>query len=363
MKKQIIISGLLLSSIAINAQDGFSEILAGGLEVANDYARNYMTPAAEAYSSNLSTGWIKKAQSLKPGKFSVDIKAQGTFAPDDKKAFNLDPLAYQAIIQRSYNASNNPPGDITVTFDDGSTSPRAIATALGENNPSQFLIVTSRDRTTGIQLNRNRIELAQGLGSEDLNVIPSAFIQAGLGLGAGLEVKARFVPKLDLGEGSVSLYGGALQWEITEAFVGENGASLLPVSISALAGYTRFDGSYDFEDGAVVDGRDQRLDSQASSFVLSAVVGTKFKIINFYGGLNYNIGSTQTDLLGEYTVSSNSVVFPLQQTFVDPITVKTDFTDVTGTVGLDLSLGFFNINAQYNLGTYSTAAASIGFKF
>jgi hypothetical protein len=360
MKKiLLVITALEIGSIS-RAQDGLSEILAAGIDVATSYTNSYAKPAAEAFSYNLSAGWYDDARVLKQGKFNLIIRAQATFAKDEEKSFLLDPLVYQSLLQNSYDNTNNPPADIQVRFGDGSDAPRLIATALGSNDPSQSLLIVSRDLTTGIETSRNNITLAQGLGDAGVDFVPSAFVQAGFGLGGGLEIKARFIPKVQIDEAEIGLYGAALQWQLTDVLDKNN---LLPVEISVLAGYSRLDAMYDFEDGAVVDGVDQRLETKSGSLTLSLIAGTDFKILNFYGGINYNAGTTETDLLGTYTVRSSGSVFPITQTFEDPVSVKTDVSSALGTVGTKLTLGFFQVNAGYTFGAYDTVNGAIAFKF
>lgn len=269
-------------------------------------------------------------------------------------------MAYQNTVQRSYDNTNNPPGTITVTFADGSTAPRLIATALGENNPSQSLIITSRDRTTNLVLDQSEILLAQGLASQGVDLVPSAFVQAAVGLGAGFELKGRIIPKTNLGEGEIALYGGGLQWEISQLFQEEGGKDF-PIAISALAGYTFLDGSYDFEDGAVVDGANQSLATNTTSLTFAAIASTTYKVFNVYGGVNYTTGSTETDLLGTYSFRSDSVIFPLSTTFEDPISVTSDIAALQATLGAKLTLGAFNLNADYSFGAFQTASVSLGF--
>ncbi|PRX14576.1 hypothetical protein LY02_01608 [Nonlabens ulvanivorans] len=361
MKKFFLLLSVLLGSIITTAQDGFSDILAAGVEAGERYSNSYMAPAGEALSFNLSSGWYDDARVLKPGKFKIQVKAHGTFAPDSKKNFLLDPAEYEAIIQDSYDNTNNPPANIEVSFGDGSTAPRSIATALGENAMEQQLIIRSREATSGILLQEDVINLPNGLGNEGLDLVPTAFLQAGVGLGAGLELKARLVPKITFEEAETSLYGVGLQWEFTK-LLQPSDDSTLPIAASFLAGYTRLDASYDFEDGVVVDGANQSIETQISSLNLSAIVSTNYKVLNFYGGLNYYRGTTQTDLLGTYTFASNTVIFPIAATVEDPISVDTDINGFLGTAGVKLTLGAFNINADYTFGEYSTATASIFFR-
>lgn len=360
MKKLIVALAIISSGAVATAQDGLSEILAAGIDAAGVFTNSYARPAAEAFSYNLSAGWYDDARVLKRGKFNAIIRAQATFAPDEEKSFLLDPLEYQAIIQNSYDQTNNPPADVRVTFGDGSAVARLVATALGENDPSQSLIITTTDRTIGIETSRSVVELPQGLGNAGVDAVPSAFLQVGYGLGYGIELKARFVPRTQIEEAQIAIYGGAIQWQVTE-ILDKN--DILPIEVSVLAGYSELDATYDFEDGSIVDGEDQRLETTSGSFTASIIAGTDFKVLNFYGGVNYNLGSTQTDLLGTYTVSSTGSIFPFSQTFEDPISVKTDVSSVLGTVGTKLTLGFFQVNADYTFGPFDTVNAAVAFKF
>lgn len=360
MKKVVLLAMMILSGCAINAQNGFSEILAAGVEAGERFSNSYMIPAAESFSYNLSSGWYDEARVLKAGRFKIQLKAQATFSPDEKKSFILDPEEYEDIIQRSYDNTNNPPANIEVLFGDGSTSPRSIATALGENTMNQQLIIRSREATTGFLLQEDIIDLPNGIGNEGLDIIPTAFLQFGVGIGAGLEIKGRVIPEVSIDEAKTDLYGLGIQWELSKLLsTEENG---FPLNISLLGAFTRLNASYDFEDGAVVAGANQSIETKINSFNLSAIIGTNRKVLNFYGGLNYNIGTTQTDLLGTYTFNSNTVIFPVAATVEDPFSINTDVSGFLGTVGTKLTLGAFNINADYTFGEFSTASASIFFR-
>jgi hypothetical protein len=362
MKKLIALILLVSGSYLTSAQNGFSDILAAGVDAANKYANSYTAPAAEAFTYNLASGWYENGKVLKSGKFKFQVKVQGTFAPDDKKSFVLDPLEYERIIQASYDASGNPSANISVTFGDGSNTPRLVGTALGENDPEQTLLITSRESSTNFILQEDMITLAQGIGNAGLNVVPAAFFQVGMGLGAGLEVKARFIPKIETGDVKTGLYGAGLQWEFSRLFAQEDGTNKWPVDVSVLGAFTRLDASYDFEDGAVVEGEGQLLETKTNAFTIAAIASTKFKTLNFYGGLNFVTGNSTTDLKGSYTFRSSTVIFPVSSTVEDPLSLKSDVGGMLGTLGTKLTLGSFNLTLDYTFGAFDTASASIFFR-
>jgi hypothetical protein len=290
MKSYVCLVVILLSCNLLRAQENISDIINAGLVAAQNYSESYLTPAGESFAYNLSTGWYDDAQTLEKWQFNVSIKGQATFSPSGKKSFLLDPMEYERMVQESYDATNNLPARIEVSFADGSRAPREIATALGSNTPVQFLLIRALDGTTGAELDRSQIELAQGLESEGINLIPAFFVQAGVGLGNGLELKARFVPKIQIGDAETSLYGAGLQWEVTRLFE-NNGNAVLPVRLAVLVGYTGVNSVYDYEDGLVVDGTNQKVEATSGSLTVAAIASTRFKVLNFYGGVNYARGT------------------------------------------------------------------------
>lgn len=359
MKKLIFIIASMLSILA-SGQNGISDILAAGVEAGQRFSNSYMSPAGEAFSYNISTGWYDDARVLDAGKFKLQLRAQATFSPDDKKSFSLNPLEYQQLIQESYDNSGNPPANIEVTFGDGSQMARDIATALGSNATEQQLIVTSREATSGVILQQDVITLPQGIGNAGLDLVPTAFLQASVGIGFGLEIKGRLVPEISTNEAQTSLYGLGAQWELSKLLTNEE--KNLPVNIALLAGYTKLNASYDFEDGAIVSGENQSIETEISSLNFSAIISTNYKVLNLYGGLNYNSGTSTTNLLGTYRFNSNTVFFPVSATVEDPISVATNVSGVLATAGFKLSLGAFNIHADYTFGEFNTATASVFFR-
>ncbi|AZQ43701.1 DUF6588 family protein [Nonlabens ponticola] len=359
MKKVLLTFILSVTALIATAQNGITDVLAAGVGAATLYTESYITPAAEAFTYNQAAGWYNDSRALDQWKFKVQIRANGTFSPDEERSFVLDPAQYEALIQESYDERNIFGADVTVTFQDGTQRPRRVATALGTNDPDEFLVVNTQLDLFGVE-EEFEIQLAQGLGNAGLDLVPSAFLQAGVGLGFGLEAKVRYTPEIEVDEARIQLLGGGLQWQLSEVLDPED---KLPLEFSVLAAYTRIDALYDFEDGDLIEGTNQRLESDTNSYVFSAIVGTDYKVLNFYGGLNYVTGNTQTDVLGTYRASTTFSGFTLSQTFVDPISVESSVSSLVGTVGTKLSLGFFEISADYTLGAYDTATAALNFKF
>ena len=203
---------------------------------------------------------------------------------------------------------------------------------------------------------REEFDLPSGLASENVNFVPSGFIQASVGIIKGTELKARFLPKINTDDFVLSMYGFGVQHEFTKHLPADK---ILPIAISGVIGYTHLDGSYDFTNTNIIAGQDQKLRCGVNTWVFQAVVSTKLPIINFYGGLGYLSGKSTTDVLGTYTVQSG----PFQETYVDPFSLKKDASGVTANIGAKLKLGFFRLHADYSLAEFNTFSFGINFGF
>lgn len=335
MKRIVLLLTLCSFSLGM-AQSNLNDLLAAGLNDAERFTNDWMAPVTEAGIYSISNGWYNSADAKPLGGFEISIigNLTGFKNKDDKKSFTLNTADYENL-----------------QFLDGSTS-KEVATALGD---IEGIDVAINATIEGQQVSTT-FELPSGLSSEDLNFVPSGYIQASVGLIKGTEVKARFLPKIDTDDVSVGLYGFGIQHDFTKHLPADK---LLPVAISAVIGYTNLSGEYDFTDTGVVNGEDQRIDAQFSSWNFSAVVSTRLPVINFYGGLNYITGKSDIDILGRYEIETTAT--PI--VYTDPFTISSSVSGVSANIGTKLKLGFFRINADYNIAEFSTFTFGINLGF
>lgn len=317
------------------SQSNVNEVLAAGLDDAEKFTDNYLAPVSEGALYSLANGWYNTADSKPLGGFEISIIGNMTSFKDNKKTFELNTADYENL-----------------KFQDGSTS-KMVSTALGDLEgigvyvEGEFMGFTTREN----------FDLPTGLSAEGINFIPSGFIQVGVGLVKGLEVKARFLPKINTDDVNLGLYGFGLQQDITKWLPGEK---ILPVAISAVVGYTHLDATYDFTNTGIVDGSDQRLDVTMNVWNFQAVAATKLKIINFYGGIGYVSGKSVTDVLGTYNVRSG----PFEsETYVDPFSFHKKASGMATTLGTKLKLGFFRLHADYTFAEYNNLTVGVNFGF
>ncbi|WP_435314109.1 DUF6588 family protein [Cellulophaga fucicola] len=331
MKKFSLVIFLAFSAYA-SAQSSANEVFAAGIEDANKFINGYLSPVSEGMLYGLGGGWYNTADAKPLGGFEISIIGNMTQSPNDKKSFILNTEDYENL-----------------KFVDGSVS-KEVSSALGDLDGIDVFV----DGPLPGDVDREEFELPSGLASENINFVPTAFLQVSVGLIKGTEIKARFLPKIETDDVELGLYGIGLQHDFTKLLPADK---ILPVAISGVIGYTHLTGSYDFTDQGVVSGENQRLDVKMNTWVFQAVVSTKLPIINFYGGVGYLSGKSTIDVLGTYSGGF------LTQPVTDPFSVKTDASGVTGNIGAKLKLGFFRLHADYSLAKYNNLSVGVNFGF
>ncbi|MFD1063943.1 DUF6588 family protein [Winogradskyella litorisediminis] len=337
MKKILILTTLGLSLFTAKAQNDIDALLAAGVDDAQRFTNDYLAPGTNALMHSMNANWFNSGKVKPLLGFEISVIANASLANDDSKQFALNTADY-----------NN------VQFVQGGPI-QNVATILGDNDPAIFVEVEYDDPIFGNQT--TQIELPTGIGDASANLVPSAFVQGSLGLGSGLEVKLRYVPEYETDDYSIGLYGAGLQFELTELLPAEK---VWPVSISGLVAYTNLSGSYDLTESSGIAGDNQRVENETSTWLFQAIASTKLPVINFYGGIGYIKGTSDSDLLGNYVVSDGVVS---SQTITDPFSVSSEISAIRGTVGTKLKLGFFRLNAEYHISEFNAFSVGINFGF
>ncbi|GGD25331.1 DUF6588 family protein [Hyunsoonleella pacifica] len=337
MKKLTLLIVLTLSVSLAKAQNDLDALLAAGVEDAERFANDYLAPGTNGLMHSMNANWFNSGKAKPLGGFEISVIASAAQYGDDQKMFNMNTSDYNNI---SFTQGGNP---------------QMVASVLGENNPTVFVDIEYEDPIFGNQ--SQTLELPDGIGDGTGNLLPTAFIQGALGLSKGIEVKARFVPTIDTDEVSLSMYGAGLQIEFTDWLPADK---LWPVAVSGVVAYTHLDGKYDLTDSSGINGSDQRIENKTNTLLLSLVASTKLPVINFYGGLGYIKGKSESDLLGTYIVTNGIIS---ADPIVDPFSVESEVSAVRATLGTKLKLGFFRLNAEYHLSDFNAFSLGINFGF
>ncbi|WP_340063504.1 DUF6588 family protein [Ascidiimonas aurantiaca] len=335
MKNKLSLLILLLSATGSYAQENIDNLLAAGINDARTFTRAYLEPAGDGIIHNLNNGWFNSGKAKKLFAFEVSVIGNASFVKDENKSFILNTSDYENL-----------------RFQDGSTS-REVSTAFGDIENVNVVVEGPLPGAVDDAV----FELPTGLGSADVNFVPSAFLQVSVGLIKGTEVKARFFPKITTNDVEAGLYGFGIQHEFTSWLPGDK---IFPIAISGLIGFTQLDGTYEFTDTNIVEGENQRLENNTQSWAFQLIGSTKFPVFNIYGGLGYITGTSETDLRGTYRVRSGVLA---NETVVDPFSVSSDVSGVRGTLGARLKLGFFRLNTDLTLAEFTTVSLGMSFGF
>src|SRR5690606_8240754 len=193
MRKIPVLLICFLATLTSNAQNDLDVLLRAGVEDAQRFANDYLAPGTNGLMYSMNSNWFNTADAKPLGGFEISIIANAASVKNENKSFLMNTNQY-----------NN------IEFVNGSNS-QTVSSVLGENNPDLNVLIT--DGNTGLT---QQITLPSGIGSGNVNLIPTAFIQGALGLVKGIEVKARFVPKIKTDEVSLSMYGAGVQFEVTK---------------------------------------------------------------------------------------------------------------------------------------------------
>lgn len=339
MKKLLLAVIICFVAFTSKAQivNNIEALLLAGVDDAQRFASDYLKPGTNGLMHSMNANWFNTAEAKPLGAFEISFI--GNYGPikDDKKSFWMNTDLY-----------NN------VEFLQGPSS-QQVATVLGDNNPFVEVLATYDDPIFGQE--QVTVRLPSGLGSENIDFIPTAVIQGALGVSHGLEVKVRFVPKINAGDTEFGMYGAALQGEFTNWFYSRRE---LPVALSGLVAYTKVNASYDLTNETGIEGGGQRIENGTSTWLFQFIASTKLPIINFYGGIGYISGTSDTDLKGTFIVTNGDIsADPL----VDPFSVSSKVSDIRGTLGAKLKLGVFRLNAEYQISDFDVFSVGINFGY
>lgn len=240
-----------------------------------------------------------------------------------------------------------------LSFDNGSTS-KEVATVFGKTDSGDFMQVEF-ENSSG-ETEEISIKLPEGIGNAGINFIPTAALQANVGVLKGTEVKVRYFPKINLKDFSTTFYGGAIQHEFTQWIPAEKA---FPLHISGLIGYTALNAKYDLDSqNNFTSGKNQQIKADTDSWLFSAIVSTNLPVIDFYAGLGYVTGKTKTSLKGTYEIKEGVLK---NQSVTDPYSLSIAESGMKGTVGFKLKLGFFKFHTDYSFQKYNNLSVGLNF--
>jgi hypothetical protein len=341
--------GMFLFSSAAFSQFNDVDFLRSAPADGAKYLQAYLAPYANAFGSGLSGGWYNTAKPHKFGGFDITLSTSVGIVPSSAETFDVTKLGMTSL-----------------------TGTGMAPTVAGPkiNGPQMTY------RSNGVTL--ATFNAPQGT---DWKYIPVPTAQVGIGLPLGTEVKFRFIPKIKINDGDISLWGVGVLHSIMQYIPGNK---LTPFDVSVFAGYTKLQGNVPLglepdpsvgqayvTYNAATSFDNQNLNINVKSLNVSAIGSVNLKVITFYGGVGYCKTQTTMLLSGNYPLPTPILTSPFVQYNDSGVKKGTDFPEIDiknfsglrANVGFRLKLAIITIHFDYTRAQYNVLTTGLGFSF
>ena len=356
----------LISTVSFSQFDNFDFLKSAPADGVK-FLQSYISPYANAFGAGLSGGWYNTAKPHKLLGFDLTISVNAGVVPSSDNTFDVKKIGLSTAF-----APTSPTGSsITPTVAGPKTPvvPMTLKDAAGNT-------LTSFNTPPGA----------------DWKYVPAPTAQIGLGLPFGTEVKFRFLPKVSIGKGDVSLWGVGVMHSLIQYLPGAKMIKLFDVS--AFGGYTKItsniplnlqpDQSTSHYTPAVnptTAFSNQFLSATVSALNIGIIGSITIPVITVYGGVGYSKTAMDVKLKGNFPTPTYNSAYPLTPiVYEDKGVVGDGITGVTGikpfpaieiknlsglraNIGLRLKLAILTIHADYTLAQYNIMSAGIGLSF
>jgi hypothetical protein len=345
----VLLIGLVMISSVSFSQFNNVDFLRSAPADGVKYLQAYLSPWANAFGSGLSGGWYNTAKPHKFGGFDITMGVSVGFVPSSANTFDVTKIGLSSSLSGTGTAS-------TVS------GPQTEGPLMTYRVNGQALASFNTPKGT------------------DWHYIPVPTAQVGIGLPLGTEVKIRFIPKIKIQDGDVSLWGVGLVHSIMQYLPGYK---LSPFDVSLFGGYTKLQGNVPLglepdpafgntayvNYNAATSFKNQILKISVQALNISAIGSVNLKVITFYGGLGYCKTQTLMTLSGNYPMPTPIVTAPYVQYNDSGVKKGTDFpkldiknfSGLRANVGLRLKLAVVTIHVDYTRAQYNVVTAGLGF--
>ena len=331
MRLLALIFSFLSVSFFCKAQDNLDIYLEAGKDDATKLTESYLTPIMKGFGYGLNNGWYNTAKAHKTLGFDLTVTAHAVFAPKSSQYFIFKDEAYSNI-RLAHGESNQLP----TAFGPASEGPR-------------LEILDENGEPTGTTFNA-----VEGLGiKEELghNIVPVPMVQLGIGIVKNTDIKLRYIPTIDIGDGEVSLWGIGVMHDVKQWIPG---IKHLPFDLSALVGYTKMTTSYDLQGLSNTGDGSQELLLNAGALSVQGIISKKMSVLTLYGGVGYNKTTSSIVVNGVFELEDNRVL-------EDPIDFTFGEGSLRATAGFQLKLAILTLHADYTINKYPILSAGLGF--
>lgn len=308
---------------------------------ASKFMQAYIAPWTNAFGAGLNSGWYNTAKPHKLLGFDLTTSVNVGVIPSSADKFDLSTIGLSSSVVAS---------GLTPSIS-------------GPDEPGQHMSYIESG---------HEVASFNAPGGTAWKYIPVPTAQLGLGLPFGTEVKGRFIPKIDIQDGNISLWGIGVMHNLTQYLPGDK---LLPFDVSLFGGYTKLTGNLpvDVQPGtpqnytapynATTSFQDQNMNITVSALNVSAIASLNIPVLTIYGGLGYSKTITDLQLQGNFptpkyvngqAVYNNDGVKKFDKIEMD------NFSGVRANIGLRIKLAVITIHADYTRAQYNVFSTGLG---
>jgi len=325
-------------------------------KLAEENAKEYISPFATAFGTSMNSGLYHTAKPHGILGFDVSFKIALVSIPDDATTFEFMmptvPYTFVTLGNIDVNLDGNilyPDRENPTVFGSSeidsfkttkeSVEAAAEAALVGGGHMTQAEFDTF-SAFQNWQLMSDAILNTQKFPGIDLSTMPFIMPQVSVGLPMETEVMLRFLPTIDAGDvGEVNFLGIGLKHCLSQYIP----VPMFPVKIS---------GQFVWQKLTIGD----LLESKHTAFNIHAskTFGLGVTITPYVG-----LGFESSNLKVDYTIETGNPLNPLEG---QPVSFDLDGDNsFRMALGLRVGLPMITLNADYNLGEYSTISAGLGF--
>ena len=338
---------LIITSSVTLAQLKNVDFLRAGAADGSKIMQAYLAPWANAFGAGLNGSWYNTAKPHKLLGFDITTAINLGFVPSSAGTYNV--------------------GDLGLTTLTGTGKSSTIS---GPKTAGPTLTKT----VSGVTL----ASFALPPGT-NWKIIPVPTAQVGIGLPMGTELKFRYIPKINIKDGYISLWGVGLMHSIMQYIPGNK---MIPVDVSVFGGYTKLQGnvpislqagttqSFTTYDPSTAF-KNQKLSATIEAWNLSLIGSFNVPILTIYGGVGYSKTVTDIRLKGNFpTPTVDLAISTTQGVYKDAGVIKNfpainikNFSGLRVNFGVRLKLGVITIQGDYTKAQYNVVSAGLGISF
>jgi hypothetical protein len=290
----------------------------------------YADPLMKSLTLGLNQGWYNTAKPHKIAGIDLTITVNAMKVPESENSFNVSKLNLTSI-----ELAPSSPG-----------YPNA-PTITGKEDAPIFRLKSDPSATfegpPGLDLKENLKR----------NIIPVPMAHLGIGLPKNTDLKIRFTPSIDLGDGgSVKIFGIGVMHDIKQWIPG---IKLLPFDLSGFVGFTKFTMETELD---ATSGSNQRAIFEMNATTIQALISKKVSVLTVYGGIGYNNAKSNLALKGLYDINDDGDTADAYER--DPVALDFAANGMRLTAGMRLKLAVFTFHADYTLQKYNCFSAGFG---